>query len=74
VTTAGNARIKISSIKVNGDFLEQNNCGKGLAVGNSCTIQISFKPQAKGVRTGHVSIADNARGGIQKVSLMWTGK
>jgi hypothetical protein len=70
----GNSRLKISGITVSGDFLEQNNCGKGLAVGKSCTIQVSFKPQAKGIRTGQVSIADNAPGGTQKVSLKGTGK
>ena len=70
----GNAKLKISGITVSGDFLEQNNCGKGLAVGKSCTIQISFKPQAKGIRTGQVSVADNAPGRRQKVSLTGTGK
>jgi hypothetical protein len=70
----GNSRLKISSITVSGDFLEKNNCGKGLALGKSCTIQVSFKPQAKGVRTGEVTITDNAPGRTQKVSLRGTGK
>jgi len=74
LTNAGNAKLKISSISVSGDFLEQNNCGKGLAVGKSCTVQVSFKPQTKGIRTGEVSIADNAPGRRQKVSLKGTGK
>jgi hypothetical protein len=74
LTNAGNSKLKISSITVSGDFLEQNNCGKGLAVGKSCTIQISFKPTAKGVRTGDVSVADNAPGRTQKISLQGTGK
>jgi hypothetical protein len=70
----GNARLKISSITVSGDFLQQNSCAKGLAVGKTCTIQVSFKPQAKGVRTGQVTITDNAPGRRQKVSLKGTGK
>jgi hypothetical protein len=70
----GNAPLKISSITVSGDFLEQNNCGKGLAIGKSCTIQVSFKPQAKGVRTGDVTVTDNAPGHAQKISLKGTGK
>jgi hypothetical protein len=74
LATFGNSRLKISSIAVSGDFLEKNNCGKGLAVGKSCTIQVSFKPQAKGVRTGEVTITDNAPGRTQKVSLRGTGK
>jgi hypothetical protein len=74
LTNFGNAKLKISSITVSGDFLEQNTCGKGLAVGKSCTIRVSFKPQAKGIRIGQVSIADNAPGGRQIVPLRGTGK
>jgi hypothetical protein len=74
LTNTGNARLAISSITVSGDFLEQNNCGKGLAVGKSCTIQVSFKPQAKGIRSGEVTISDSAPGHRQKVSLKGTGK
>ena len=74
LTNDGNAKFKISSITVSGDFLQQNNCGKGLAVGRSCTIQVSFRPQAKGIRTGQVTIADNAPGRRQKFSLKGTGK
>jgi len=74
LTNVGNAKLKISGITVSGDFLEQNNCGKGLAVGKRCTIQVSFKPQAKGIRTGQVTIADNASDHSQKVSLKGTGK
>jgi hypothetical protein len=74
LTNTGNAKLRISGISVTGDFLQQNNCGKGLAVGKSCTIQVSFKPQVRGVRTGHVSIADNAPGHRQKVSLTGIGK
>lgn len=74
LTDSGNAPLKISSITVSGDFLQHNNCGKSLAVGKSCTIQVSFKPTAKGLRTGEVSIADNAPGSPQKVHLQGTGK
>ncbi len=74
LTNTGNAKLKISSVTVSGDFLEQNNCGKGLAVGKSCTIQVSFKPTQKGIRTGQVTLTDNAPGRIQKVALHGTGK
>ena len=74
LTNAGNARLKISSITVSGDFLQTNNCGKGLAVGKTCTIQVSFKPKVKGLRTGQLSITDNAPGHTQKVSLKGVGK
>jgi hypothetical protein len=44
LANTGNARLKISSITVSGDFLQTNNCRKGLAVGKSCTVKVSFKP------------------------------
>ena len=74
LTNDGNSKLTISSIAVSGDFREQNNCGKGLAVGKSCTIQVSFKPTQKGIRTGQVTIADNAPAHTQKVALQGTGK
>jgi len=74
LTNSGNSELKISSITVTGDFLEHNNCGKGLAIGKSCTLQVSFKPTAKGLRKGDVSVADNAPGSPQKIALQGTGK
>jgi hypothetical protein len=74
LTNAGNARLNISHITVSGDFLEQHSCGKTLAVGQSCTIQVNFKPRAKGIRTGQVTITDNAPGRTQRISLKGTGK
>jgi hypothetical protein len=74
LTNVGNAELKISSITVSGDFLEQNNCGKYVVVGRTCTIQISFKPTAKGNRTGQVSINDNAPGRTQNVALKGVGQ
>jgi hypothetical protein len=74
LTNAGNARLNISGITVSGDFLEQHSCGKSLAVGQSCTIQVNFKPRAKGIRTGQVTITDNAPGRTQRISLKGTGK
>jgi FG-GAP-like repeat/Protein of unknown function (DUF1573) len=74
LTNTGNSILNISRITVSGDFLEQNNCGKVLAVGKLCTIQISFKPQAKGNRTGQVSIVDNAPGKTQTIDLQGVGK
>lgn len=73
LTNAGNAPLKLSSITVTGDFLETNNCGKRRGIGKSCTIEISFKPKAKGVRTGLVTIVDNASVSMQKVHLEGTG-
>jgi hypothetical protein len=74
LTNSGNAKLKITRITASGDFHEQNNCGKSIAVGKNCTIQVSFKPTVKGLRTGEVSIADNGPGSPQRVHLEGTGK
>jgi hypothetical protein len=74
LTNSGNAPLKISSITVSGDYLQRNNCGNRLAIGRSCTIQVSFQPKAKGVRMGRLSIADNASGRTQEVSLRGIGE
>ena len=73
LTNTGNAPLKLSSITVTGDFVEINKCGTRRAIGKSCTIEVSFKPIAKGVRTGTVSIADNALVSPQIIHLKGTG-
>ena len=49
-------------------------CGATLSIGASCTITVEFKPvKAGSPLTGFLSIADNAAGEPQKVSLTGTG-
>jgi hypothetical protein len=56
-----------------GDFSQANTCGSSVAVGASCTISVTFKPTQIGTRTATLSIADNAPGSPQTVSLSGTG-
>jgi len=56
------------------DFNLSNACGSSLAVGASCSIGISFDPTAAGTRTGTLTIADNAAGSPQTVTLTGTGQ
>jgi hypothetical protein len=72
LTNSGNGPLKFS-ITVTGDFLQTSNCGKRREIGKSCTIEVSFKPKSKGVRTGLVRIADNASASPQTVHLKGTG-
>jgi hypothetical protein len=44
-----------------------------VAVGSNCTISVTFNPTAAGMRTGVVSIADNATGSPQTINLTGTG-
>jgi hypothetical protein len=69
----GNAPLAISSIAVTGDYSQGNDCGRSLAAGSSCTIEVTFNPQATGARPGSLSIADDAAGSPQTVALTGTG-
>ncbi len=55
------------------DFAQTNNCGASVAAGSSCTITVTFKPTAIGVRTAAVSITDNAPNSPQQITLRGTG-
>ena len=77
LTNTGTAALQISSITITGtnaaDFTQTNTCGTTVAPGGSCTINVSFNPGAAGTRTAAVSIADNAPGSPQTVSLTGIG-
>jgi hypothetical protein len=73
VSNTGTAAASISSITASGDFAQTNNCGTSLAVSTSCIVNVTFTPAATGTRTGSLSIADNAAGTPQLVSLTGTG-
>jgi FG-GAP-like repeat/Abnormal spindle-like microcephaly-assoc'd, ASPM-SPD-2-Hydin/Protein of unknown function (DUF1573) len=59
-------------IAVSGDFTQTNNCSV-LAVGNSCTINVAFKPSTTGPRTGTLTETDNLPGGPKTLTLAGTG-
>ena len=69
VTNTGASILNISGISTTGDFAQTNSCGKALAAGGSCTINVTFKPTGKGKRAGSVLVTDNAAGSPQQVTL-----
>lgn len=73
VTNGGNAAMNISGIAVSGDFAQSNNCGTALAIGASCTVNITFTPTAAGSRSGAVTISDSAPGSPHVIKLAGTG-
>jgi hypothetical protein len=73
LTNSGYAPLTVSGISVTGDFSETNTCGFSLAAGSTCNIAVVFTPSATGVRTGTLSIADNASNSPQPVALTGTG-
>jgi hypothetical protein len=77
----GTTALTIASIAIAGtnpgDFAEVNNCPPSpasLTAGASCTINVTFKPTAKGSRSASVVITDNALNSPQVISLSGTGK
>lgn len=69
LTNTGTGSLTISSIQTSSQFGETNTCGGSVAVGGTCTIQVTFTPTASGVQKGTLTIADNAPGSPQTVSL-----
>jgi len=56
------------------DFPEESDCGKDLAAGAHCTIQVSFKPAISGQRSGSVYITASDSGSPHFVALAGTGE
>jgi hypothetical protein len=73
----GTTSVSITSIGMTGndpgDFSETNTCGKSVPANGSCTITVTFTPQATGARTASLSVADTGVGSPQTVSLSGTG-
>jgi hypothetical protein len=66
--------LNISSISTSGDFFETHpTCASSLAPSTSCTINVTFTPSTSGTRTGTLSVADDAPGSTQSVSLSGIG-
>ena len=76
--TGGGDDLAITSISITGTnanlfSLTNNNCGSTLAVNASCSFTVAFAPHTFGPFSASVSIADNATGSPQTVSLTGTG-
>jgi hypothetical protein len=77
VKNIGPTSIEISDIEFGGkdpgDFSQTNNCGDSLNANASCTVQVTFTPQAEGKRSAALEIVDTGGGSPQKVALSGTG-
>jgi hypothetical protein len=69
LTNTGGATLNISGIAASTNFHQRNNCGSHLAMGASCTITVIFTPRQRGTLSGSITIADNAFGSPQTISL-----
>jgi presenilin-like A22 family membrane protease len=73
----GNAVMNISGITLTGasaaDFAQTNTCGETLAAGANCAISVTFTPASVASFSASISIADDAAGSPQTVTLSGTG-
>jgi hypothetical protein len=76
VSNTGNAALTISGVTVAGSdasqFAQTNNCSS-VAAGNSCTINVTFRPTSAGSKSAQISIAHNASGSPTTISLSGEG-
>ena len=73
LSNTGSAALAISSLSASGDFSQTNDCGSSVAAGSACTVTVVFTPTSTGMRTGAITIVDNAPGSPQSVSLSGNG-
>jgi len=73
VTNTGATNLTVSSISINGDFFETDNCGNAIAASGTCQISVTFDPSTSGTRSGTLTISANIAGGQETVSLSGTG-
>jgi hypothetical protein len=79
VTLVNNSSVTltITSISFTGsnssNFNQTNTCGGSVIAGGSCTISVTFTPNASGAFTATLNITDSASNSPQSVSLSGTG-
>ncbi len=80
LTNTGAAALTINSFAPSGDFAATSTGASAcptspatLAAGANCTINVTFTPTASGARTGTLSLADNAGGSPQIMTLSGNG-
>ena len=77
LSNPGTAALSITGISVAGAgssaFSQTNSCGTTLAAGASCSILVTFSPNAAAGFAASISITDNATGSPQSVTLAGTG-
>jgi len=75
ISNAGSAPLNLSNIKISGiDYSQTNTCPPILDVGLNCTINVIFTPSQYGLRTGIITVQDDALAGTQFIRLAGIGQ
>ncbi len=76
LNNTGNAPLSFTSFGLTGtgaaSFAQTNTCGTSLAAGANCSVSITFTPSSVGSFSAGISIADNAAGSPQSITLNGT--
>jgi subtilisin family serine protease len=73
ISNVGDYPFYINSWGIGGSFAQTNNCPFTLAVGNNCTVNLTFTPGSIGTFSGYLSIGGNFSGSTITVTLSGTG-
>jgi hypothetical protein len=74
VTNNGGLPLTFGGVTATGDFtVGANGCGASLAAGSACTLQVSFAPTVAGIRSGALTLMDNAASSPQTLALSGVG-
>src|SRR5271163_420881 len=57
----------------NGDFSQTNTCGSSIANAGTCTIHVTFTPQAAGARVATLTVVDSASNSPQTLAVSGAG-
>jgi Cep192 domain 4/Bacterial Ig-like domain (group 2)/HYDIN/CFA65/VesB-like, Ig-like domain len=73
LTNSGTAALVIAGVTASGDYATNNLCPGSLPPNVSCKINVTFTPTVTGIRSGALTLTDNAGSGTQTVPLTGTG-
>jgi hypothetical protein len=73
VRNIGGAPLTIGSLVVSGEFQAASGCLAAVPAGESCRIDMGFRPTVPGPRSGRVDVLSNASNGTKGADLAGTG-
>lgn len=73
LTNSGTAPLTLAGMSISGDFALSNTCPASLAVGASCTVNVTFTPIQEESRNGTLTISSNAPNSPHTVALSGSG-
>lgn len=72
-TNYNTSKMTFQSVTVTGDFSTSETCQKGVTQYVACSVPITFKPTASGLRTGTLTVTDSDPSSPQTVALTGVG-